>query len=70
MNQIINKTYIMQMLNCQMSNVNLIVENAFHIKSGMTTNVGVSAKFPKNIMCAKKFISGILLQVVVEIPYI
>ena len=35
-------------------NVNLIIENVIQIKSGITINVGVSAKSQKNIMCVKK----------------
>ena len=47
-------------------NVNLTVENEFQIKSGITINVGVSAKIRKNIMCAKKIIFGIVLHLLAK----
>ena len=42
--------------------VNLIVENATQIKSGITINVNVSADIQENIICKKKVIMfGILV---------
>ena len=39
-----------------------MVENVIQIKSGITTNVDVSAKIGENIMCAKKIIFEILVH--------
>ena len=47
--------------------MNLVVENVAGIKNGITINVGVSIKIQKNIVCAKKYIFGILLHVLVKI---
>ena len=37
-------------------NINLMVKNVIQIKITITINIDVSAKFRKNIMCAKKII--------------
>ena len=37
-------------------NINLMVKNVIQIKIRITINIDVSAKFRKNIMCAKKII--------------
>ena len=47
-------------------NVNLMVENATQIKSGITINVGVTAKIQKNIMHVKKIIFQIMLHLVMK----
>ena len=43
-----------------------MIENVIEIKSGIIVNVGVSVKIPKNIVCAKKVILGIMLHVVAK----
>ena len=47
-------------------NVTLMVENAIHIISRITTNVDVNVKISKNIMLVKKIMFEILLHVVVK----
>ena len=47
-------------------NISLMAENVTRIKSGITINVGVSAKMQENIMCVKKIILGIHLHVVLK----
>ena len=40
-----------------------MIGNETQIKSGITIGVSVIVKILRNIMCAKKFIFGILIQV-------
>ena len=42
-------------------------KNVTRIKIGITTNVGVSGKVQKTVLCVKKIIFGILLHVAVKI---
>ena len=44
-------------------NVSLLVGNAIQIKSGITLNIGLSAKIEKAILCMKKIIFEIMLLV-------
>ena len=46
-------------------NVKLMIDNVIQIKSGIMLNVGVTVKIKKK-MCAKKFIFGILVLILVE----
>ena len=43
-----------------------MIGNETQIKSGITIGVGVIVKILRNIMCAKKFIFEILIQVVAK----
>ena len=43
-----------------------MAEKVIQIKSGITINVGTSAKIQKNIVYVKNIIFGILLHVVVK----
>ena len=43
-----------------------MIENIIEIKCGIMVNVGVSVKIPKNTVCAKKIIFGIMLHVVAK----
>ena len=43
-----------------------MIENVIQIKSGTTINADASAKTELNIMCAKKYISEILVHVLVK----
>ena len=47
-------------------NVNLMVENVIQIKSGTTVNVDVAVKILKNIICVKKIIFTIRLNIVTK----
>ena len=48
-------------------NINLMVENVFQIKSGITINFGVSAKIQKKMITENRIIFGILLQELLKI---
>ena len=48
-------------------NVNSIVENVTQTKIEKTVNVSESIKIQKNIVCEKKIIYGILLNVLAKI---
>ena len=50
--------------------VNSMVENENEIKSGITTNVDVSAKIQRNIMHAKTILFGILIHALVKMANI
>ena len=43
-----------------------MVEDITQIKSGVTINIDMSVKIPKNIICTVKIIFGNLLHVVVK----
>ena len=47
-----------------------MVENVTQIKNGIKINIGISVRILKNIICAKKVISEILLRVAVKMANI